>query len=285
MLKHMFKLIRPKQWVKNIFVLVPLIFSKTFTHPMSVIEAFAALFCFVLASSSVYILNDIIDIEKDKLHETKRLRPLAAGEVPKHTAALVMVVLFIAAIALAFVLNTNVVLCILAYVVLNIFYSLYLKKVAIVDIMIISLGFVIRVITGAAAIDVYISSWVLACAFFISLCLAAGKRKSEKASLQGNSKSHRRVLSVYTDEFLKALIQTSITCTTIAYSLYIILEYEIQTPMITILFVVFGLLRYMQLIFEDDEGRLPEDLILSDKPMIFTIFLFGATWIMIFLSL
>ena len=151
--------------------------------------------------------------------------------------------------------------------------------------MIIAFGFVLRVITGAVAIDVYISSWVLLCTFFIALCLAAGKRKTEKASLQEYSVKHRKVLSYYTDEFLKGLIQISITGTTITYSLYTILEYDVQSPLITILFVVFGLFRYMQLVFEDDEGRLPEELILSDKPLLLSIFLFGAAWIIIFLTL
>jgi len=281
----MLKLLRPKQWVKNIFVLVPLIFSRTFTEPMHVIRALGAFVCFIAVSSAIYILNDIIDIEKDKLHETKRFRPLASGEVSKEKAFVLMAVLLVFGLAIGFLLNVNVVLCLTAYIILNILYSLFLKRIAILDIMIIAIGFVLRVITGAVAIKVYISSWVLLCSFFIALCLAAGKRKTEKASLQESSTSHRKVLSSYTGEFLKGLIQISITGTTITYSLYTILEYRVQSPMITILFVVFGLFRYMQLVFADDEGRLPEELILSDKPLLFSIFLFGISWIIIFLML
>mgnify|MGYP000971272254 CR=1 FL=1 len=285
MFKNMLRLIRPKQWVKNIFVLVPLIFSKTFTDPLCILKAFGAFLCFLAASSSIYILNDIIDIEKDKLHETKRFRPLASGEVSKGKAAVLMVVLLIVGLVIALLINPNLVICILAYITLNILYSLFLKKIVILDIMIISFGFALRVIAGAVAIKVYISSWVLLCTFFIALCLGAGKRKTEKTSLQENSTKHRKVLSHYTDEFLKAIIQISITGTTITYSLYTILEYDVQSPMITILFVVFGLFRYMQLVFNEEEGRLPEELILSDKPLLSSIFLFGAAWIVIFLTL
>lgn len=281
----MIKLLRPKQWVKNIFVLVPLIFSRTFTEPLYVLKATAAFLCFAAVSSAIYIINDIIDIEKDRLHETKRFRPLASGEVTKGRAAVLMAVLLILGFTAAFFINVNVLLCLVAYTVLNILYSLLLKKVVILDIMCIAMGFVIRVITGAAAIKVYISSWVLLCSFFIALCLAAGKRKTEKASLQESSTRHRKVLAVYTDEFLKGLIQISITCTTITYALYTILEYDVQSPLITILFVVFGLFRYMELVFGDSEGRLPEELLLSDKPLLLSVFLFGVTWIIIFLTL
>jgi len=285
MIGKMLRLLRPKQWFKNLFVLVPLIFSKTFTDPLCVIKAFGAFVCFIAISSSIYILNDIIDIEKDRLHETKRFRPLASGEVSIGSAVILMIVLLISGLAVAFLINPFTVLCMVAYIIMNILYTLFLKKIVILDIMIIAIGFVIRVIAGAVAIKVYISSWVLLCSFFIALCLAAGKRKTEKASLQESSTRHRKVLSYYTDEFLKGLIQISITGTTITYSLYTILEYDVQSPMITILFVVFGLFRYMQLVFEDNEGRLPEELILSDKPLLFSIFLFGAAWIIIFLTL
>lgn len=279
------RLVRPKQWIKNIFVLVPLIFSKTFKDPQCIIKAFGAFLCFIAASSSMYIINDMIDIEKDRLHETKRFRPLASGEVSIGTALVLLVALLAFGLAIAFLLNINLVLCMMAYIILNIYYTLFLKKAVIVDIMIIAIGFVIRVIAGAVAINVYISSWVLLCAFFIALCLTAGKRKAEKASLQEDSTKHRKVLLYYTDELLKGLIQISVTVTAITYSLYTILEYDVQSPMITILFVVFGLFRYTLLIFEDDEGRLPEELILSDKPLLLSIFLFGASWIIIFLTL
>lgn len=285
MVGKMLRLLRPKQWVKNIFVLVPLVFSKTFTDPMCIIKALGAFICFIAISSSIYILNDIIDIEKDRLHETKRFRPLASGEVSIGAAVILMVVLLISGLVLAFLINPYVVLCMVAYIIINILYTLFFKKVVILDIMIIAIGFVIRVIAGAVAIKVYISSWVLLCSFFIALCLAAGKRKTEKASLQESSVKHRKVLSYYTDEFLKGLIQISITGTTITYSLYTILEYDVQSPLVTILFVVFGLFRYMQLVFEDSEGRLPEELILTDKPLLLSIFLFGAAWIVIFLTL
>lgn len=283
MFRQILKLIRPKQWIKNIFVLVPLIFSRTFTDPGAVAKALLTMLCFIAASSSIYILNDIIDIEKDKLHETKRFRPLASGSVKKGTASLLMVFLLLAGLISAYFIHPSVVACIVAYVILNILYTLALKKIVILDIMIIALGFVLRVISGAAAIQVYISSWVLLCTFFIALCLGAGKRKSEKASLQENSEKHRRVLTCYTDDFLKSLIQISVTGTAITYSLYTILEYEEQLPMITILFVFYGLFRYMQLILEEQEGRLPEEIILSDRPLLLSILLFGAAWIVIFL--
>jgi len=285
MLKELIILIRPKQWVKNLFVLVPLIFSKAFMNSGSVIKSLSVALCFIAVSSSVYILNDIIDYKRDRHHEKKRTRPIASGKIAKRNAAGFMLVFMAAGIIPAYFIHPYVVLCLTAYIVLNILYSVVLKKIAILDIMIIAIGFVLRVISGAVGIQVYISSWVLLCAFFISLCIAAGKRKSEKAVLMENSTLHRKALENYTDKFLNGVIEISVTGTAITYSLYTILEYETQLPMITILFVVFGLLRYMQLIFEEKEGRLPEEIILSDKPLLLSILLFGAAWILIFLTI
>ena len=285
MLKELIILIRPKQWVKNLFVLVPLIFSKAFMNSGSVIKALSVALCFIAVSSSVYILNDIIDYKRDRHHEKKRTRPIASGKIAKRNAAGFMLVFMAAGIIPAYFIHPYVVLCLTAYIVLNILYSVVLKKIAILDIMIIAIGFVLRVISGAVGIQVYISSWVLLCTFFISLCIAAGKRKSEKAVLMENSTLHRKALENYTDKFLNGVIEISVTGTAITYSLYTILEYETQLPMITILFVVFGLLRYMQLIFEEKEGRLPEEIILSDKPLLLSILLFGAAWILIFITI
>ena len=285
MLKELNILIRPKQWVKNLFVLVPLIFSKAFINSYSVLRALSAALCFIAVSSSVYILNDIIDYKRDRHHDKKKTRPIASGRMDKRSAVGFMLVFMAAGLIPAYFIHPYVVLCLIAYIVLNILYSVALKKIAILDIMIIAIGFVLRVITGAVGIQVYISSWVLLCAFFISLCIGAGKRKSEKAALMENSTLHRKALENYTDQFLNGVIEISVTGTAITYSLYTILEYETQLPMITILFVFFGLLRYMQLIFEEKEGRLPEEIILSDKPLLLSIFLFGAAWILIFLAI
>lgn len=283
MLKQLMKLIRPKQWVKNVFVLAPLIFSRTFMNPDALIKAVSAMVCFIAASSAVYILNDIIDLEKDRLHDAKRLRPLASGSISKRAAVIFMLVFMSLSLVSAFFIGYGVLFCILVYILMNILYSTVLKNLVIVDIMIIALGFVLRVICGAVAIPVYISSWVLLCTFFIALCIGAGKRKSEKTVLNGDSAFHRRVLTCYTDEFLKSLIQISVTGSAITYSLYTILEYDMQIPMITILFVFLGLFRYMQLIFAEEEGRLPEEIILSDVPLMASIILFGTSWIAIFL--
>ena len=283
MLKQLIKLIRPKQWIKNVFVLAPLIFSRTFMQPDAILKAILAMLCFITASSAVYVLNDIIDIEKDKLHVVKRLRPLASGAIGKGSAVVFMVILLAISLISAFLINSSVLFCIVFYILMNIFYSTILKNLVIVDIMVISLGFVLRVICGAVAIPVYISSWILLCTFFIALCVGAGKRKSEKAVLNDDSTLHRRVLSSYDDEFLNSLIRISITGSAITYSLYTILEYESQLPMITILFVFLGLFRYMQLILSEEEGRLPEEIVLSDVPLMASIVLFGISWIAIFL--
>ena len=283
MLRELIRLIRPKQWVKNVFVLAPLVFSKTFLQPDAVIKAILAMLCFIMASSSVYILNDIIDLKKDRIHVTKKLRPLASGKIDKRTALTFMLVLLTSGLVVAFLINSSVAYCIVIYVLMNILYSTMLKNIAIVDIMIIALGFVLRVICGAVAIPVYISSWILLCTFFIALCFGAGKRKSEKTILSEDSNKHRRVLTYYNDDFLKSLIQISVTGSAITYSLYTILEYESQPPMITILFVFLALFRYMQLVFVEEEGRLPEEIILSDAPLLISIALFGISWIAIFL--
>jgi len=284
MLKQLIKLIRPKQWFKNVFVLAPLIFSKTFLNPAACLKAVFAMLCFIAASSGVYILNDLLDLEKDRLHETKRLRPLASGSISKSSAVVLMLALMLLGLISAFFINFGVLFCIIIYILMNLLYSTVLKNFVIVDIMTIALGFVLRVICGAEAIPVYISSWVLLCTFFIALCIGAGKRKSEKVVLSDDPAMHRRVLSSYTDGFLKSLIQISVTGSAITYSLYTVLEYDMQLPMVTILFVFFGLFRYMQLIFAEEEGRLPEEIILSDVPLMASIILFGISWIAIFLA-
>lgn len=283
MVKDLMILIRPKQWVKNIFVLVPLVFSRAFMNVDSVLKALFVMFCFIAASSSIYILNDIIDMKKDRHHEKKRSRPIAAGRISKRSAWGFMLVFMAAGLIPAYFIHPYVVLCIVGYIILNILYSVALKKIAILDIMMIAFGFVLRVISGAAGIQVYISSWVLLCTFFIALCLGAGKRKAEKVALLENSTLHRKVLKNYTEDFLKSVIQISVTGTAITYSLYTILEYQTQLPMLTILFVFFGLLRYMQLILQEGEERLPEEIILSDKPLLLSILLFGTAWIAIFI--
>lgn len=178
------RLLRPKQWVKNIFVLVPLIFSRTFTEPGRVLRALGAFLCFTAVSSAIYVLNDIIDIEKDRLHETKRFRPLASGEVTKGQAFILMALLLVLGLAVAFAISTNVVLCLTTYIVLNILYSLFFKKIVILDITVIAIGFVLRVITGAAAINVYISSWVLLCSFLLPSALLRGKGKPKRQAFR-----------------------------------------------------------------------------------------------------
>lgn len=262
---------RPKQWIKNGFVLAALIFSKSFFQGERVLEAFSAMISFCLISSVIYIINDLSDIEKDKLHPVKKNRPLASGKVKKWQGVVTAGILLVAAVCFSALIDYRVVLTIVVYGVVNILYTFKLKKVAILDVMCIAFGFILRVAAGAFAIDVVISKWIIICTGLLSLYLGFGKRKNELYLLQEGAKSHRSVLEQYDKNYLDRIVLMFLGLTTISYILYCV---DVSNNMIaTIPFVIYGTLRYEMLLTMKNKGGAPEEVFLQDKPFLVNIVL------------
>lgn len=266
------KLMRPKQWIKNSFVLAPLIFAGLFTQIESVIQALIAMLLFCVGSSATYVLNDFKDIENDKKHPTKsKTRPLASGDVSKSQAKVLMVVLY-GTVAAAYVWQPHIVLVITAYLLLNIAYTFYLKYQPVLDIFTISIGFVLRVYAGAVALNVPLSSWMFITTLCLALYLAAIKRRQELAK---SGEKARSVLRYYNAELIDKYAEMSATCALLFYSLYVISD---QPKMVfTIPFVLFGLFRYWYIVELNEEGESPTDALFRDTQIQLTI----ISWIMV----
>lgn len=260
------RLMRPKQWIKNVFVFAPLLFSGLFIDFISVQHAISAFIIFCFASSATYVLNDYNDIESDKKHMVKsRTRPLASGEVTKLQARVLVAVLY-GVIVLSALIYPDVVAVIMGYLILNIAYTFYLKHQPVIDIFTIAAGFVLRVYAGAVSLQVPLSSWMFITTLSLALYLAAIKRKQE---LVKSGKSTRNVLKYYTVSLVDKYAEMSATCAILFYSLFIISD---KPDMVfTIPFVLFGLYRYWFIVEIKDSGESPTDALFSDKLLQLTI--------------
>jgi decaprenyl-phosphate phosphoribosyltransferase len=265
------KLIRVKQWIKNIFVFGPLIFSKEFLEPDSLFRSFLAFFFFCVAASATYILNDIKDVEKDKTHPKKRFRPIAAGQISVKFAY-VLYGIFAVLLLGSFSLGYQYVLSVFAYLLLNVAYSNYLKHQPVLDIFSIATGFVIRVVAGAVAIPVPLSSWMFITTLCLALYLASIKRRQE---LQNHGADNRDVLGQYSIALVDKYAEMSAIGAIIFYSLFIVTTEPRLS--ITIPIVLFGLFRYWYSVENLDNGESPTDTLLGDYQLLFTCFL----WIVI----
>ncbi|ADL70020.1 decaprenyl-phosphate phosphoribosyltransferase [Thermoanaerobacterium thermosaccharolyticum] len=279
--KGLIKLMRPKQWIKNVFVLAALIFSKKMFDVLSLKEALFAFILFCGISSSVYIINDIADLEKDRKHPKKRFRPLPSGLVKKRHAAILFFILALASLILSFLINANFGIIVLSYFIINLAYTFYLKNIIIIDVMVIAVGFVLRVIAGAEAIGVASSPWLLLCTLLLSLFLAITKRKNEVIVLDNNAKSHRNVLDEYSVKLLDNMLSIVTSSTIIAYSLYTFYAEKGYYMMITILFVIYGIFRYQYLVDSKTFGGSPELAFFEDKPFLINGILYCITVILI----
>lgn len=274
-------LLRPKQWIKNLFVFAAALFSGNILYPSCIFTAAAAFFYFCLASSAVYVLNDLADIEKDRLHPRKKYRPLAAGTIDKNEALLVLFILTPAALVLAFRLEYSFGIVILLYLLNNILYSFYAKHIVIIDVMSISLGFLFRVVGGAVVIGVYVSPWLLLCTLMLALFLGFCKRRSELSVAGSSDMSHRKILSSYSQSFIDNMLSIITASTVISYSLYTFLESRSRYMMLTVLFVLYGIFRYQYLIYNKNQGESPEELVLADKPLLINIILWTVSLLVI----
>lgn len=272
---------RPKQWLKNAFIFAALAFDRQLLLIGPFGRVFAGFIILILASGSVYIWNDIADIENDRQHPTKRNRPIASGELPIPAARVAGIFLVVLALGLGFLLDLRFGLIVLAYIIINFLYSGSLKHVPIIDVFLVAAGFLLRVGAGVALITVErFSPWLYVCTTLLALFIAFGKRRAEMALLMENASNHRRVLDGYTIPFLDQLIIIISGTTIVAYSLYTFSAENLpdnHTMMLTIPFVLYGIFRYLQLIQVQGEGGAPEEIVLSDRPLIATVLLWGLT--------
>ena len=286
MMPPLVRLLRPAHWVKNVFVFAPVVFAQELTDGKAVKSAVLAFVAFCLASSAVYIFNDIRDREEDRRHPLKRHRPLAAGSVSLGTAWVLLVLLVVAALLLSIYLGWQFLSVLLVYLVLNQLYSLGLKNVVILDVMIISLGFVLRVLAGGAATGVQISAWIVLCTFFVALFLAFSKRRHELILLADEASGQRAVLSHYSPAFLDQMINVVTASTVVSYAMYAIApetteKFHTQHLIYTIPMVLFGIFRYLYLIYQKPSRRNPTEAILRDPAFMINILIWGLAVLLI----
>jgi len=277
---------RPAHWAKNVFVLAPLVFAQRLTDGEAVRNGLTAFAAFCLASSAVYVFNDIRDRAEDRLHPMKRLRPVAVGDVSVFSATVLGSVLAIVSLALATSLGWPFFTVLAIYLVLNQLYSAGLKHTVILDVMIVSLGFVLRVLAGGAAVHVQVSAWLLLCTFFIALFLAFSKRRHELILLAEDASGQRPVLSHYSPAFLDQMINVVTASTVVAYAMYAISpetveKFQTQHLIYTIPMVLFGIFRYLYLIYQKHTNRNPTEAILRDPPFLINLLIWALAtlWI------
>jgi 4-hydroxybenzoate polyprenyltransferase len=259
---------RPRQWLKNLFVLAPVLFTGKVGDPELFARALAAAACFCGLSGAVYLINDLCDRRRDARHPVKRKRPIAAGQLAPAAAALAAAGLVVGCLAAAACLNGRFLLVAAAYVVLMLAYSTSLKNVVLADVLCIAGGFVLRALGGAAAIAVPLSQWLIICTSLVSLFMALGKRRYELRCLENAGAGHRPVLRKYNEPLLDQLIGVTTTGSLVSYLLYCVLSETAQAHdglLLTAPFVAYGLFRYLYCIYRKGRGGSPEDVIFKDR--------------------
>ncbi len=279
------KLLRVSSWLKNIFVFVPVVFAKHIFEKEYLTEAILAFAAFSVASSLVYVFNDLIDVDKDRIHPVKMNRPIASGEITKRNAVIILIFLFVITIIFSYRFEILFTTVLWGYIVLNFFYSLWLKQVVIVDIFCIALGFMLRVFSGALAVNVFISNWLILTTIFISLFLAVMKRRVEIAN-SPNAAEQRAVLKDYTPNFIDQISAITAGGVIICYALYSVAESTVrqfgdESLVFTTFFVIFGIFRYLYLAYKKDKGENVTEVLLTDIPMIVNACLFVAVTVYI----
>lgn len=281
MIKQLFIAMRPKQWIKNGLIFAALVFDQQLFVRDPLLRTIAGFFLLCMGASAVYLINDLVDLEQDRNHPIKRSRPLPAGLLSVDIARVAAVVLFILAPRIGFALNKTFGVILLSYMVLNLFYSFWLKHIPIIDVMVLATGFVLRVALGVALITVQrFSPWLYMCTTLLALFIGFGKRRAEMVLLADNANSHRRVLDGYTIPLLDQILVIVSGMTIIAYSLYTFSAENLpdnNSMMLTIPFVLYGIFRYLYLVNVENAGGAPEELVLTDKPLMATFVFWGVS--------
>ena len=283
--------LRPRQWSKNLFVFAGLIFSQSLFTPLFW-PALAAFLIFCALSGAIYVFNDLADVEKDRLHPTKRNRPIASGALAAPTAAALGVVLLVGSLGAAFRLSVPFFLVAAAYAILLTAYSLWLKHLVILDVLTVAAGFVLRAVGGAAAIAVEISGWLVICTILVALFLALGKRRHEYRTLRGDAAAHRPILAEYSESFLDQMVAVVTASTVTAYALYTmspdtVAKFHTRLLPVTLPFVLYGVFRYLYLLYRRELGGNPSDLLLNDRALLVNtvlwmlsllVIIYGPAW-------
>jgi 4-hydroxybenzoate polyprenyltransferase len=273
--------LRPRQWTKNVAVFAPLLFSRSVFVPGAALRALGAVVSFCLLAGAVYVLNDWVDRERDRLHPKKRFRPIAAGQLGGLGAFLLGAGCAVSGLLLAWWVNPKFAYLAAAYVALQTLYTFFLKHLVILDVGIIAIGFVMRVAGGGVAISVPVSNWLYLCTLLLATFLGFSKRRQELSSLSGEAAAHRAVLTAYSLPFLDQLISVVAAACIVSYGLYTVSAETLEKVgsdhmKFTLPIVMYGIFRYLYLVHQRGEGGSPERVLLSDKPMIFTVLLFTA---------
>ncbi|MBU1101057.1 MAG: decaprenyl-phosphate phosphoribosyltransferase [Bacteroidetes bacterium] len=281
MFRDFTKLIRVSHWVKNTFVFVPLIFSKSLDDGNKILLSGLAFVSFSLASSIVYIFNDIIDRDADKNHPVKKNRPIASGKFSLSFAYFLIALLLVLVSSSLMLANKLFTIIVLLYIVINILYSIKLKHIVILDIMIIAAGFILRVIGGAFIIEVYISNWLILTTLFLSLFLAVMKRRSE-LNISFENIDTRKVLEDYSYSFIDQIGTISAGAVIICYAIYTVAErtvsyFNSESLIYTTIFVIFGIFRYMYIVYHKNKGEDPTKEIVKDIPIIVNVVLYTVS--------
>lgn len=271
-IKEYIKLMRPKQYIKNLFVVGALVFSNKILDIDSVLNTIVAFISFCLISSSVYVLNDMVDIEKDKLHPKKCKRPLASGAISKNNAIVLFGILVVVSISLSLLVNLSLTFILGLYLANNLLYSFKVKNIVLLDVFSIAFGFILRVCAGSIAVYVSLSNWIILCTFFISLYLGLGKRKKEILTLKDNAEGHRKILKDYNEEIISQMMTVAQSSTIVCYALYSTSNPQNPNMILTTIFVVYGMFRYNYIINTTDEGN-PTDVVLKDRSLEMNILL------------
>lgn len=290
-LLELLRAIRPRQWIKNTWVFAAIAFSQgqLWTHVDKVLLVIATFVLFCMAAGAIYLVNDLVDIEKDRAHPKKRNRPLASGRLQPNIAVVAAIVLMLIVLPGAYLLDqsdgtgssVDLLAVMLTYIVVQgLLYTYWLKNIVIIDVFTIAAGFLLRAVAGAVAIDIPISSWLLICMGLLALFLGLGKRRAELVLLEGGATDHRRILDEYSVPMLDQLISMVSAATIIAYTLFTTTGQTLQhagypAMMLTVPFVVYGIFRYIYLVHHHGGGGSPEELVLKDKPLALDILLYG----------
>ncbi len=286
MLSGLLKTMRPRQWTKNGFAFIALFFDGKVTEPTSLLRTIIAFILLCLMSSAVYLMNDLADIESDRQHPEKKKRPLPAGKLKPRVAQVAAVVFALGSLIAGFLLNTNFGFIILSYFVIQIAYTFYLKRVVLLDISVVTAGFVLRIAAGVSLIHVQrFSPWLYVFGGFLALFMILGKRRHELVLLGEDASNHRSILAEYNLDLIDRLLGIVTTSAIVSYSLYTFLAEGLpgnHVMMLTIPFVLYGIFRYMYLIHVRHEGGAPEEIFLRDRSMQITVFCFA---VLVFIAL
>lgn len=278
-LKYYLISLRVKQWTKNLLLFAGLIFSKNVTSTAHLIDSTAGFLLFSLCAGNIYVINDVIDRRKDAVHPEKRFRPIASGNLGVFWAVSISLTVLVCLISFSFVYYRSFVRFLVAYIIIQLFYSLAGKNIVILDILIIGLGFVLRAMAGAVIINVPVSHWLLLCTYLLALFLAAAKRKYELALYEkGEIDLTRKTLEYYSSRLLDQIISAVTASTIISYALYTIdpltvAKFKTDMLIYSVPFVMYGIFRYLYLVYKENTGGSPDKVILTDRHIILTILL------------